>query len=256
MNAIKRAVSLFDIHHPHVDEPTLNAALDFMGRERVDIVILGGDNLDCGPISRHTKGKPLFRPRGQMKADLDSFDETVLKPVERAIRRNHKPAVKVWLTGNHEDWANQMIEEQPELDGLLDFPEYLRLKARGWKVFPQGGMFSYGHANYIHGDVLPGTGVRACQKALDIYVSSLIFGHGHTAASATKTLPHGAKWRYQAWSMGCVGKLDHHYLKKAPTGWINQIGITEFYDKGNFSHFPCTVIGGRFTYAGKTYGRS
>ncbi|HZP06756.1 MAG TPA: metallophosphoesterase [Terracidiphilus sp.] len=252
MTPIKRALSLFDIHWPLADRPTLNAAFDFMKRERVDIGILGGDNLDCGPISRHTKSKPLFRPRGQMKKDLDTFDSKVLTPFEKLLP---KDAIKVWLTGNHEDWATQLIEEQPELDGLLDFPVYLRLKERGWKVFPQGGMYTFGHLDYLHGDVLPGTGARACQKALDIYVSNMVFGHGHTAASATKTLPHGTKWRYQAYSMGCVGRLDHHYLKKAPTGWVNQIGITEFYGRGYFTHYPVTVINGRFAYGGKQFGR-
>lgn len=252
MIAVKRALSLFDIHAPHVDWPTFNAALDFCERERVDILILGGDNLDCGPISRHTKGKPLFRPRGQMKKDLDGFRDKILHPLEARLP---KGASKIWLTGNHEDWASQLIEEQPELEGLLDFPSYLDLHKRGWLVYPQGGIHKEGHANYIHGDVLPGTGVRACQKALDIYVSSIIFGHGHTAASATKTLPHGTRWRYQAFSQGCVGKLDHHYLKKSPTGWINQIGITEFYGNGYFTHYPVTVVRGRFAYGGKLYGK-
>lgn len=252
MKTIKRAVSLFDIHHPKTDKGVLFAALDYLRRERVDIFILGGDNLDCGPISRHTKNKPLFRPRGQMKKDLDTFNSKILRPIEKLLP---KGATKIWLTGNHEDWANQMIEEQPELEGLLDFPAYLHLAERGWKVFPQGGIYKYGHLNYMHGDVLPGTGVRACQKALDIYVSSIVFGHGHTAASATKTLPHGKRWRYQAWSQGAATQLDkHEYIKKAPTGWINQLGITEFYGPF-FNHFPATVLNGRFAYGGKLYGR-
>jgi predicted phosphodiesterase len=247
---VKRFVSLFDIHFPHVDWGTLRAALDFMSRERVDGIILGGDNLDCGPISRHNKNKPLYKPRGQMKKDLDGFNAKVLRPIEKLLP---KGAARIWLTGNHEDWAEQLIEEMPELEGLLDFPAYLHLQERGWKVFPQGGIYKYGHLNYVHGDVLPGTGVRACQKSLDIYCSSIVFGHGHTAASATKTLPHGAKWKYQAFAMGTVGKLNHHYLKKSPTGWVNQIGITEFYSNGLFCHYPVTIIKGRFAYGGKIY---
>ncbi len=257
MKAITRAVSLFDIHHPLVDWPTLNAALDFMNRERVDIVVLGGDNLDCGPISRHTKGKPMLRPRGQMKADLDSFNTKVLTPIEKAIRRNHKEAIKVWLTGNHEDWAAQLIEEQPELEGLLDFPAYLNLARRGWTVKGQGEAFKHGHLKWLHGDTLSGNGITACKRALDTYVESVIFGHFHTAASATKVLPmdHSQKGKWQAWTMGCVGRLDHAYLKKAPTGWLNQIGITEFYGSGMFTHYPCTVIKGSFAYGGKVFGR-
>jgi hypothetical protein len=252
LTAIKRALSLFDIHHPHADMPTLSAALDFMGRERVDIGILGGDNLDCGSISHHTKGKPLLRPRGQMKRDLDTFEKHVLTPFEKRL---HKDAERVWLTGNHEDWAAQLIEEQPELEGLLDFPAYLNLEQRGWVVKPQGGHYQYGHLKYLHGDVLTG-GPNAASKALDIYVESVVFGHFHTSASATKMLPHSSKYKWQAWSMPCVGKLDASYLKKRPTGWLNGFGITEFYGKGFFNHFPVTVFNGRFAYGGKRYGRS
>jgi hypothetical protein len=250
---VTRAVSLFDIHHPMTDWPTLNAALDFIGKEKVDILILGGDNLDCGPISHHTKNKPLLRPRGQMMKDLDSFESRILTPIEQRLGRGTK---KVWLTGNHEDWASQLIEEQPELEGLLDFPRYLNLASRGWEVKGQGGHFKHGHVKWLHGDVLTGSGPTACTKALNTYVESIIFGHFHTGASATKVLPHESKGKWQAYAMGCVGRLDHAYLKKAPTGWVNQIGITEFYgNRGNFCHFPVTVTNGQFAYGGKQYGR-
>jgi hypothetical protein len=254
MTVTKRFVSLFDIHHPMVDWPTLHAAFDFLKRERVDGIIFGGDNLDCGAISHHTKGKPLLRPRGQMKHDLDSFNRKVLTPAEKLLKPG---ALKVWLTGNHEDWASQLIEEQPELEGLLDFPVYLNLHERGWVVKPQGGAFKFGHLKWIHGDVLSGNGISACVRALNTYVESIAFGHFHTGASATKVLPldHSQKGKWQAWAMGCVGKLDHAYLKKAPTGWLNQIAITEFYGDGMFNHYPVTVIKGRFAYGGKVYGR-
>src|SRR5690349_17581555 len=118
------AVSAFDSHYPHVDKGTWGAVLDFVKRNKVGLFVFGGDNLDCGSISHHTKSKPIFRPRGQMKRDLDGFRKAMLEPVERLLP---KDCVKVWLTGNHEDWAAQMIEEQPELEGLLDFPAYLNL---------------------------------------------------------------------------------------------------------------------------------
>lgn len=248
--SVLTAVSIFDTHHPYVDEPTWAAAMDFMARNPVGLFIFGGDNLDCGPISHHTKNKPLFRPRGQMKKDLDSFRAKRLEQVEK---RMPKGAVKVWLTGNHEDWAAQLIEEQPELEGLLDFPAYLDLAERGWIVKGQGGHFKHGHLKYLHGDVLSG-GPNAARKALDIYVESVAFGHFHTMASATKVLPNSSKYKWQAWSMPCMGHLDAHYLKKAPTGWINGFGITEFFGRGYFSHFPVNVISGQFAYGGKLYG--
>jgi hypothetical protein len=251
--SVLTAVSAFDSHYPHLDRGTWIAVLDFLKKNKVGLFVFGGDNLDCGSISHHTKNKPMFRPRGQMKRDLDGFNREMLQEVERLLP---KDATRVWLTGNHEDWAAQLIEEQPELEGLLDFPEYLDLAARGWTVKPQGGHFKHGHLKWIHGDVLTG-GQNAPRKALDTYVESVVFGHFHAFASATKVLPHSAKYKWQAWATGCVGKLDASYLKKKPTGWLNGFAITEFYgSRGNFNHFPITVFNGRFAYGGKTYGRS
>lgn len=251
MSTVLTAVSVFDSHYPHTDRPTWAAILDFVKRNKVGLFVFGGDNLDCGAISHHTKGKPLHRPRGQMKRDLEGFQRTMLEPIEAVLP---KDCIKVWLTGNHEDWASQLIEEQPELEGLLDFAAYLKLRERGWIVKPQGGHFKHGRLKWIHGDVLTG-GQNAPRKALDTYVESVVFGHFHAFASATKVLPHSAKYKWQAWATGCVGNLDAGYLKKRPTGWLNGFAITEFFGtRGHFSHFPVTTIGGQFAYGGKKYG--
>lgn len=250
---VSTAVSFFDSHYPHLDRPTWGAALDFVrrNRKRIGLVVFGGDNLDCGSISHHTKGKPIHRLRGQMKADLDGFRREQLAPLDALLTPE---CIKVWLTGNHEDWAAQLVEEQPELDGLLDFPAYLDLEARGWLVKPQGGHFKHGHLKWLHGDVLTG-GPNAPRKALDVYVESVVFGHFHTVATATKVHPHDAKSKWQAYATGCLGKVNAGYLKKRPTGWVNGMAVTEFYGNGFFNHYPVTVFNGRFAYGGEIYGR-
>ena len=250
MKTVLTAVSCFDAHYDHYDKPTWEAIKDFVRRNRVGLFVFGGDNLDCSSISHHTKGKPMFRPQGQMKRDLDGFDRDMLKPIEALLPADCQ---KVWLTGNHEDWAAQLIEEMPELDGLLDFPVYLNLKARGWDVKPQGGHFQKGKLKWIHGDVL--SGANAVKKALDIFVENIQFGHFHTAALATKILPHNRSEKWQAYSVPCVGRLDASYLKKRPTGWLNGFAITEFYGNGMFNNYLVNVFKGRFAYGGKTYGK-
>lgn len=249
--SVLTAVTAFDIHCPHVDWPTWGAILDFTKRNNVGLFVLGGDNLDCAAISHHNKNKPIFRQRGQMKKDLDVFESRILDPIERVLPRD---AEKVWLTGNHEDWLLQLIEEQPELEGLLDFTKYLRLEERGWTIRPQGGHYKKGRLKWIHGDVLTG-GQNAPKKALDTFVESIAHGHFHAFSTATKVLPASKKHKWQAWGHGCVGKLDAGYLKRRPTGWLNGFGITEFYGaSGHFSHFPVTVFNGRFAYGGRMYG--
>jgi hypothetical protein len=248
LKTILTAVSAFDIHYPETDFPTWKAIVDFCKRNRVGLFVFGGDNLHCESISRHTKGKAKFKTLGQMKRELDGFRKHILEPIERVLPANCE---KVWLTGNHEDWLEQMYEEQPELSGLIDFAEYLELTQRGWTVKPQGGSFKKGHLKYIHGDVLSG---NHTEKALNTYVENIVYGHFHTAASGTKILPHTKKHKWQAWAQGCVGRLDSSYLKNRATGWLNQFGITEFRRGGFFNHYPVTLFGGRFSYGGKLYG--
>lgn len=242
------AVSAFDLHYPETDFPTWNAIKAFCKRVPVGLFIFGGDNLHCESVSRHTKNKPKYRTLGQMKRELDGFRKNILDPIDKILPERCE---KVWLTGNHEDWLEQMFEEQPELAGLIDFPMYLELEKRGWIVKPQGGHFKKGHLKWVHGDVLSGNHIN---KALNTYVENIVYGHFHTGASGTKVLPHSKKSKWQAWATGCVGRLDSGYLKNRATGWLNQFAITEFRKGGMFNHYPVTVFGGQFSYGGVIYG--
>lgn len=248
MSKILTAVSMFDIHYPEADMPTVRATKDFIRRNDVGLFVLGGDSLHCESISHHTKGKAKYRTLGQMKRELDGFRKEILDPIDKLLGNR---ADKVYLTGNHEAWLEQMFEGQPELAGLIDFPSYLELEKRGWIVRPQGGHYKKGHLKWIHGDVLSGNHVS---KALNTYVENIMYGHFHTAASGTKVLPHTKSHKWQAWAIGCVGKLDSGYLKNRPTGWLNQIAITEFRKGGFFNNYPVTLFGGQFSYGGKLYG--
>lgn len=251
MKTVCTAVSYFDAHYDKVHRPTWRACLNFCARNPISIFLFGGDNLDCGSISHHTKGKPKFRPTGKMKQDLDGFRREMLDEIEARLP---KRCIKVWLTGNHEAWLDQMLEEQPELDGLLSITGYLKLEERGWLVKPQGGHFKHGKLKWIHGDVVNGSGINAVRNALNTYVENIVMGHGHTAASATKVLPHSKQHKWQAWMTGTGGELSAEYLKNRPTGWINQFNITEFHgSRGLFNHFPITVFGRCFSYGGKLY---
>jgi hypothetical protein len=244
------AVSVFDTHYPEWDQSVWAAARNFIKRNRkkVRLVVLGGDNLHCESISHHSKGKGKYRTLGQMKRELDGFKREVLEPLERVVSNKCR---LVWLTGNHEDWLEQMFEEQPELAGLIDFPTQLGLSERGWIIKRQGDHFKHGHLKWIHGDVLSGNHIN---KALNTYVENTMYGHFHTGASGTKVLPHSKQHKWQAWAIGCAGKLDSGYLKHRPTGWLNQIAITEFRERGLFNNYPVTLFDGQFVYGGARYG--
>jgi UDP-2,3-diacylglucosamine pyrophosphatase LpxH len=128
---------LYDIHHPQYDQKTFRAILSFIRQNRVDGLLLGGDALDLGCVSHWNKDLPGNKRRGELKSDLDGFEKEILQPLEALLPRGCE---KIFLTGNHERMLDQdLTESMPELDGMLDFKQYLRLAERGFKVIPLGG---------------------------------------------------------------------------------------------------------------------
>ena len=124
-------VCLFDIHYPKYDKRTFNAAMQFIKASKPAGVLLGGDQLDNEEISHHNRNKPLYRERASYKRNSEGFDRDILKPLEQAVGN----AEKVWIIGNHCDWERQLIEENPELEGIIERPELLKLKNVNGRLF-------------------------------------------------------------------------------------------------------------------------
>lgn len=254
MSKPKTWVCLFDIHYPKYSKSTFNAAMEFIRDVNPAGVLLGGDQLDNEEISHHNRNKPLYRQRASYKRNTEGFNNNVLKPIEQAIG---KAAERVWIVGNHCDWERQLIEEQPELEGIIERPELLKLAERGWKVVPLGHAFKLGELNIIHGEILTGIGNQAgacpAKKALELYGSNVLAGHTHAPQSFSKISPVEAKKKYMAWISPIIGDTNPAYLRNRPTAWLNGFTIVELRDKGMFNLYPVIIVDGKFTYGGKEY---
>jgi UDP-2,3-diacylglucosamine pyrophosphatase LpxH len=166
-NKPKLWVCLYDIHFSQYGKKTFRAILSFMRQNRVDGLLLGGDALDLSCVSHWNQDLPGTKRRGELKSDLDGFEKEILQPLEALLPRGCK---KVFLTGNHERMLDQdLSESMPELDGMLDFKQYLRLADRGFTVVPLGGEYRIGDLLVIHGEVVASGGGNAAKKAVEIY---------------------------------------------------------------------------------------
>src|SRR5579859_7951156 len=116
-------VAGYDLHFPKYDKPTFNAMMEFIEAVEPDGFIFGGDQFDNAEISHHNRRKPIYKPTGSFKRNTDQFDATILRPLEAALGN----VEKVWITGNHDDWEREFIESHPELEGVIERPEYLHL---------------------------------------------------------------------------------------------------------------------------------
>ena len=255
-------IALFDLHVPETHEPTLNAVRDFIKKnpKRIAGLVLGGDQADNAEISRFTAGKPLHRPPGiykrnteKLRAMVAEFDAILPKEAE-----------KVWIIGNHDDREFQLTECQPELIGTVERPLLLNLKERGWEVVPLGEALKLGKLNVLHGEGLSGIGNQVstyhAKKAVEMFCSSVLYGHFHTSQSYTKVLPHSTKDKWIGWCAPAACTLNPGYLKNRPTAWVNGFVLIELHEPekvesgSNFNVYPVIISNGKFSYGGELYG--
>lgn len=248
-------VAAYDIHYPATHKPTLDALLDFLGRNSVDGFVFGGDQFDNACISHHNRGKGLYKLPGQYAAETKGFDKNILSPIEGLLPED---AERVWIEGNHDNWEFELVETHPELLGTIERPVLLDIQERGWKYVPMGTCFKKGELTIIHGEALTGVGNQAAgvhaKKALEIYCTNVLYGHMHAPQSFTKVLPSDTNRKWMSWCSPILGDVNPKYLENRPTAWLNGFTIIEFRDKGLFNVYPIVVIDGKFSYGGKIYG--
>ena len=248
----RQAVILSDIHHPEFNRRAFQAALSYIkaNASSIEWVVLLGDNMNCENISRHTKGKPRLRSRGGFQRDLDQFNEEVLRPIEQVVAKKTR---KVFVLGNHEDWLEQWLDENPEFEGAVSFDKCLELTARGWKVVAQGDHYQIGKAYLIHGDQV-GSGMYVAKKLVDSYCATTIMGHVHTAGMFTKMSDIKREDKWCGYTLPTLGTLAPKYAKGRPNAFINGFGIVEVQENEFVNVYIPIILNGRFAYGGEVYG--
>ena len=124
----RRVRWLGDVHVPYHDRAAIGAALKFGRDFRPDLVIVGGDLLDCHSISRYEK-------------DPRRLGETVQKEIDGAASViaavDSLGADTILLTGNHDARIEALAVSVPGLAGLdaLRLDSLLSLPPR-WGVLP------------------------------------------------------------------------------------------------------------------------
>lgn len=243
-----------DIHYPEYDARAWFCVLDYVRRNKVDGLVLMGDALDLSCISHHSIGKPLYRPKGSLKSNLDGFKKEILDPIDKALGPD---ADKRFLIGNHEAWlTEQLSESNPELDGMIDLTEYLDLEGRGYEVIPQGGFTKVGKLVVIHGDQCGG-GMYSARKAGEVYAgSSVVLGHHHTLQVHARSSPVTQTDRWTATVLPCLSRLDPAYGRKHASQWLHGFGIVSVRPDGCFNLHPIVITDGQFSMPdGQTYGK-
>jgi predicted phosphodiesterase len=250
--ATKLHIVLADIHFPVHCRKSIRAVFQFIERHRANIesCVLLGDFLDCENLSAHTKHRPRLRKRGGYKADIVGFKRDILAPLDRLLKPTCR---KTAVCGNHENWIeSNLLDEMPELEGVVDIPVMLDLAAHGWRWIPCGGHIKIGNVTLLHGDQI-GSGLNIAKKLVENVHGTAVMGHVHRPSMYTVTSLTTAKDKWSGYTLPCLCTLAPAYAKGRPNAFCTGFGVIE---QGATSTNVSSIIisNGTFSWGGVEYG--
>lgn len=231
--------------YPLHDIRAFKCAYQFIKDYKPDVLILGGDILDCGVISHHNHGKPGRTEGLRLLADAQECRRDIIEPIESL----EIPKL-VYITGNHERWITDMTDDYPGITGLVELETILKLDK--WKVIEQGGKFNLGKLTFIHGDQLKG-GVNAARIAVTEAERSIRFGHFHTYQAYTKTSFIEEKLGRTGVAVPCLCSKDPKYGQGRANAWVQGICHGVVFGDGTFADQVSIITNGRMFANGKVY---
>jgi hypothetical protein len=135
---------------------------------------------------------------------------------------------------------------------LVDVQHLLALRPK-WEVVPQGGVSKLGKLHFLHGDQISGR-ANPAKWAVESYEKNVRFGHFHTYASHSK-IAALSDTGHTGIAVPCLCKKDPNYGGGSPNRWVNGFLYGYVDEKtGHFSDYVVTMVNGKFTAEGKSYG--
>lgn len=232
--------------------PAIRAAMKFTKDFKPDVFILGGDQLNCGPISHWLKGKPRLIAGFNLREEMDELDELILKPIDSILPADGR---RIWHVGNHEIWIQDHIDQNPGTEGLLEPENYLKLGERGYEIYSQGEVSNIGKLHFSHGDIVLRNGgvVNPARTLVSAYRKNIRAGHLHTYSAAIDTTLVDAKDFHSGIIIPSLSTRNPAFIKNNPNQFCNGFNFGTVFPGGNFTDYVVIINNGKFEYAGKLY---
>ncbi len=260
MSDLVRLVGFFDFHYP-LSIPAIWSArkpvtqqtpvLNFLADFKPHVLLFGGDQLHLDCISHWNLGKIRLVEGKRLVTDYDGFNAFL----DRADKIVDKSATtKVMLTGNHEAWIDDAIDENPQaLEGVIEWPKNLHTDTRGYQVIPRRKVYKQGKMHFAHGDIREGYQPKFYADSIaNLYRISIFFGHYHSAQSAIRTSPVDSHSTI-AQGVPCLCSTNPDWMKNKPSAFSNGFLVAEIHPDGLFNHQIIQISKGRFAYHGQLY---
>ena len=144
--------------------------------------------------------------------------------------------------GNHDDWMNRFVEENPYLKRYT-FKNAVKLDERGYTYYPMGKYLKLGKLYLYHGHHF--ASMHHAKNHLNRLGTNLMYGHHHDVQMASVTNMDGVK---SAYSIGCLKDMSsdkNAWLNNKKHNWQHAFAIVDFYDEGRFTVDIVQIIEGK-----------
>jgi predicted phosphohydrolase len=239
---IGKGIATFDWHYPLHDRACLNIVVKAIEMIRPDHFVFGGDQLNLDCISHHNKGKIKLLENRRISKDFVGFQEEIMDRIEKVLPRGCK---KYFMIGNHEYWIDRLIEDNPQLEGLMEVENNLDLSK--YEIVPFNNILRIGEMTFIHGIYV---NKYHAEKHLRIYQKMLFYGHLHTNQVYTSIAPTTSLPK-QAVGVGCLCNRNAEYMRNRPNDWLHQFLIWYMFSDGTFVYQTPIIINGKTVVNGK-----
>lgn len=169
-----------------------------------------------------------------------------------AVLDRAKVKERIYIIGNHDQWWDNVVEENPFLEftrhdygsGYL-FKDAFNLSKRGYKVVPAGDHYQIGKLYFHHGNHCRSALNHARWHALNKGVN-IMYGHWHDIQEYSLSHVDGQK---AAWSIGCLKSLKYEdaneWTGRRPLNWAHAFAVVDFWQGGHFTVHTVRIVGGR-----------
>jgi hypothetical protein len=225
----------------------LEALGNYIVEKRPDVIIHIGDHYDMESLSLYSSRKEQEGKRviQDIKAGQEAM-ERLLKPLwrlQRSQKRNKKKQYRprmIFTLGNHEERLKRYIDSNPNMDGILEYPESFQLDRYGWDVYDfkqiveiDGFLFSHFFYQQNTGRPLGGT----CHTKLKNVKRSFVQGHVQGLDIATTSGHDGQKY----WGIVAGSYYMHDEGYKGPQANDHWRGVVMLHNVNNGDCAPCVV---------------
>ena len=241
---MKRYIVTPDKHFPLADMKAISVVCQVIEIIKPDGYIDLGDTGEWESVS-HWQWKKKKRP--PLEYQIPFVDEEIslvndgMDLIDKSLNKA-KVGERHFIEGNHEDWLNRFVDENPYLNGYRT-PNALRLEERGYKFHPLGKMLKVGKLNFYHGHHF--AGIHHTRNHLLRLGGNVMYGHHHDIQQASVTHIDGVK---SAWSIGCLkdmGAGANKWLANRQHNWQHAFAIVDFYDRGFFTVHLVQIVNGK-----------